>query len=439
MINKNSILKKLYSLHRYGIKLGLERTLYLLEKSGSPHLHFPSIHIAGTNGKGTTASAIASILQEAGYKTGLYTSPHIWQFNERIRINGIKISDDDLVEIADFYLKIAEGSESTFFEITTAIAFKHFAENKVDIAVIETGMGGRFDSTNVLKPLLSVITGIDFDHEEFLGTTLEEIALEKAGIIKPSTPAIINESRHHLRQVFKDKADSVSAMCVFVDNSRILQEEFLPDVSMKCCMNTASGVIKDLEFPLAGKHQSANLATIFTTIDILSQDYIIKETAIRAGLSKIIENTGLRCRIDPVSKEPLIVVDVAHNPDGIRRTIETLTMCFGSNQEWNIVFGAMSDKAIEAMLAEMKSLCKKLIPVSLQTERAAAAAEITAAAVSHGISVAEPSTPAVEFEKALGSSEKTLIIGSFYLAAELPEGKITAELCNRIRINKKIN
>ncbi|MBI3259291.1 MAG: bifunctional folylpolyglutamate synthase/dihydrofolate synthase, partial [Ignavibacteriae bacterium] len=195
----SEILTRLFSLHRFGIKPGLERTLSLLELLENPHTKFPSIHVAGTNGKGSTSSMLAAILTAAGYKTGLYTSPHIREFNERIRINGVPISDVDIARFAVPLLDESEKASTTFFEITTVMAFAYFAEQKVDIAIIETGLGGRLDSTNVILPEVSIITSIDLDHTQYLGLTLESITGEKAAIIKPETPVVIAEPRTTLR------------------------------------------------------------------------------------------------------------------------------------------------------------------------------------------------------------------------------------------------
>ncbi len=203
---KEEILAHLFSLQRFGIKPGLERTQHLLNFLGNPQNSFPSVHIAGTNGKGSVCSMLASVFMEAGYKTALYTSPHLVRFNERIRVNIIEISDNDIIRLAEILMPEGEKIGATFFEITTAMAFRYFAEQKVNVAVIETGLGGRFDSTNVLKPLLSVITSLDIDHTEYLGKTIKDIAFEKAGIIKENTPVIVSRNSTEAISVIKEKS-----------------------------------------------------------------------------------------------------------------------------------------------------------------------------------------------------------------------------------------
>ncbi|MBK7987093.1 MAG: hypothetical protein IPK11_09300 [Ignavibacteria bacterium] len=202
----DTVLTRMFALHRHGIKPGLERIEELMQQSGRPHTKFPSIHVAGTNGKGSVCSILAAILSAAGYRVGLYTSPHVRHFRERIRINGVPITDEEIIDLAAPMIANAEKTKTTFFEITTAMAFQYFAQKKVDIAIIETGMGGRLDATNVLHPLVSVITSIDYDHTDFLGTSLTSIAEEKAGIIKYKVPAVTGEPRQNLRPCFERKS-----------------------------------------------------------------------------------------------------------------------------------------------------------------------------------------------------------------------------------------
>ncbi len=327
MSKKEKILNKLFSLQRFGIKPGLERTLKLSEYIGSPHLKFPSVHVAGTNGKGSVCAMLASILMEAGYEVGLNTSPHLLNFNERIRINHTDISGDEMVELAEKLLIGEEKWGCTFFEITTVMAFEHFAKNNVDIAIIETGMGGRFDSTNILSPLLSIITSIDLDHKEYLGNTLEEIAFEKAGIIKENTPVVIAKYPISVKNVFLDKANELKSK-LFDSSELCLFENHIynPDFSQTFDLKFKETSIKNITIGLAGEHQLGNVAEVLTAIDFLTVDrrqltvdskevktqnqklklknrYLINEHDIRNGMLKLISNTGLRGRIEPFFQE----------------------------------------------------------------------------------------------------------------------------------------
>ena len=223
--SKKEVLDKLFSLHRFGIKPGLERTLSLLKFIGNPHLKLKFVHVAGTNGKGSVCSTIFSILFEAGYKVGLYTSPHIFDFSERIRINDICITEDEIIDFSNLIIPFALELGATFFEVTTVMAFYFFEKNNVDIAVIETGMGGSYDSTNVIYPLLSIITKIDMDHQEFLGDTIEKIAGEKAGIIKANTPVIIGNNTYQVQNILNSKANS--------ENSPIIDTNLIENIELK--------------------------------------------------------------------------------------------------------------------------------------------------------------------------------------------------------------
>lgn len=413
--NKQEFLDKLYALHRFGIKPGLERTLKLLENCGNPHLSIPAAHVAGTNGKGSVCSALASILTEAGYTTGLYTSPHLIDFNERIRINGKKISDEDIFKIGSKLFDKSDKIGSTFFEITTVLAFDYFARANVDIAIIETGMGGRFDSTNVLSPLLSIITQIDIDHTEYLGDTLEKIAFEKAGIIKPGKAVIISDNHPKLRQVFNIRAQEINAPIIFaLDDSPVNIIENLSELRLLIENNS-----KIYEADLSGSCQAENLSAVFAGLDVLRENFNISDDNIKKGLANIRKNTGLKSRIEMIREEPPLIIDAAHNPAGIKTLVSTIRNSVYGDMKWNIVFGAMADKDIKEILRTFRPICKTMLACSPKIDRALTADKLMEYANEAGIencfvfqSVEEATRRALEL------NEAALIAGSFYLIGE---------------------
>ena len=267
-MKKNQLLEKLFSLHRFGIKPGLERISLLLNEFGNPQNQYKKIHIAGTNGKGTVASTVASILQESGFKVGLYTSPHFLSFNERIKVNGVNIDDESVCKLIEKMFELAK--DFTFFDFTTALAFIFFASQNVDYAVVEAGMGGRFDSTNIIIPELSVITQIDLDHREYLGNTIEEIAFEKAGIIKENIKCIIAEQKHNIHDIFKRVAAEKQSKLILIEERYFAKEiKFNMDLSTEFTALTPTNEYR-IHSPLSGKHQIGNLITAIAAIENLS-------------------------------------------------------------------------------------------------------------------------------------------------------------------------
>lgn len=416
----SSILTRLFSLHRFGIKPGLERTLSLLELLDNPHTKFPSIHVAGTNGKGSTCSMLSSVLTAAGYKTGLYTSPHIREFNERIRVNGQPISSDDIARLALPLLDESEKAATTFFEITTAMAFAYFAEQNVDIAVIETGLGGRLDSTNVLTPEVSIITSIDLDHTQYLGLTLESITNEKAAIIKPDTQALIAEPRIKLRPIFAKRAAEVNAPITFIQDD--YSAEILGwhrDFSMVVNVQTPFGRIANLQCSVAGYHQINNILAAIAALDTIHYKFPIDEKALRLGLANIGELSGLAARIQLIRNEPPLVIDVGHNPAGLKKLVETLALCGYPDVQWNVVFGVMADKNVEEMLSILKPVTAHLYATAPVYDRALASGELAEKARTIGIrSVTVTDSVAKAVREAITTQNPTLIAGSFYLADE---------------------
>ncbi|MEK6681775.1 MAG: folylpolyglutamate synthase/dihydrofolate synthase family protein [Nitrospirota bacterium] len=372
----------LYDLQKYGIKFGLGNTIRLMSMMDNPHLRFKSIHIAGTNGKGSTAAMIASVLQEAGYKVGLYTSPHLINFTERIRASGREISEEKVIELTDELrsrlaaVEVSDCKEEkftpTFFEFTTTIAFTYFAEEKIDIAVIETGMGGRLDSTNVINPLVSVITPIDYDHKEFLGDTISAIANEKAGIIKERGVVVSSPQRGEAEKVIWDVSLNKNARLLVVGKDASVIEK---SCGLDGCRFDYKGInaeFKDIGIGLAGRHQIINAATAILTLEVLSNLHKgglftkINEAAIRDGLKK----TRWEGRLEIVSRKPLILLDGAHNPSAARRLREFLQEILG-NKKIILVLGILSDKDIDGILSELVPISEKIIVTRPDYYRAA--------------------------------------------------------------------
>ena len=417
------LLQRLFSLHRFGIRPGLERIEYLVKLLGNPQNTYPVIHVAGTNGKGSVSSMLASVFASAGYRVGLYTSPHIRRFNERIRVNGTEIPDDDIARIVAPLLAEAEKEHTTFFEITTATAFRYFAEQHVDIAVIETGMGGRLDATNIVQPLASVITSIDFDHSEYLGSTLEAIAGEKAGIIKPNAPVILGERREKLWGVFADKAASMGSPVVIVPRFYYTQPlEFRPDFSMNLHLETPSQNYEVVECGLAGRSQAGNIATVVATLHAVAEKLPVEEQHLREGLRLVRKNAGLHGRIELLRGFPPLVLDVGHNPACMRHLARTLHDCGYGATRWTTVFGVMADKETGEMLETIAGFSRRIITAAAHTGRAMHAEELAERARNAGIFyVTAAQTVAEAVRIALETGEPLLITGSFYVADEALE------------------
>jgi dihydrofolate synthase/folylpolyglutamate synthase len=321
-----------------------------------PHKRFKSIHIAGTNGKGSVSHMLAAILQTAGYKTGLYTSPHLKDFRERIRIDGEMVTEEFIIDFTERIKTISEKIEPSFFEITVAMAFEYFAEKKVDIAVIETGLGGRFDSTNIITPELSVITNIGWDHMNILGDGLEKIAFEKAGIIKQNIAVIIGEVLPETEKVFNDVANERNAVLSIAQDERQAinwnwkKYELIVEVAQK---HKTDHQLYHLDLP--GIYQTKNLITVLETCSHLQRNgWNIEEPDIRTGLQHTKKLTGLHGRWDVIHQHPLIVLDVAHNEDGIKMLMEQVEVT--DHDHLHIVLGVVKDKEIETILALLPRL-----------------------------------------------------------------------------------
>jgi dihydrofolate synthase/folylpolyglutamate synthase len=417
------ILNYLYDLQLFGIKTGLQNIEALLMYLGNPENHFPSIHIAGTNGKGSTASMIASILTASGYRTGLYTSPHLVDFAERIRIDGKKIPEEAIVQYTIHLKPVIDKNKATFFEATTAIAFQYFSDENVDVAVIETGLGGRLDATNVIAPLLSIITNIDIDHTEYLGKTYSSIAFEKGGIIKPFIPCLTAATDRGALNCLKRIAKSNRSKLIRVD------QEASFDVQTKS-LNGILGSLKtnhhrydDLFVSLAGDHQASNTLLTVVAIEFIKEIECFSKITkkwIRKGLSSIQEYSGLRGRIDVLNRSPLIIADVAHNPAGVKALVNSLQNLLVAKSV--LLFGVMKDKNYDEIIDLLVPITRLVIAVSPRTDRALDCKSIVKefhkrsiiaikeGSVGDGINVAT---------RERRKNEPILAIGSHYLVGEL--------------------
>lgn len=329
----------------------LTNALKISNHLGEPHTRFKSIHVAGTNGKGSTSHMLASILQEAGYRVGLYTSPHLKDFRERIRINGKVISKQFVIGFIKRNKTFFEANNLSFFEMTVGMAFDYFAGQKVDIAVIEVGLGGRLDSTNVIMPELSVITNIGFDHVQFLGDTLEKIAAEKAGIIKENIPIVIGETQKETQTVFKEKAKLTNSDIYFADQ----------------LIDTV------LESDLKGAYQIHNIKTVIQSVTVLRKSgYQISDNALKSGLLKVTQNTGLQGRWQILGEKPKIICDTAHNKEGLSFVLKQLQL--ETYDKLHIVFGVVKDKDVDSIISLFPMnagyyFCKPNVPRGLDVDK----------------------------------------------------------------------
>lgn len=398
-------------------KEGLQNTLALDKHFNHPHTNFKTIHIAGTNGKGSCSHSLASILQEAGYKVGLYTSPHLVDFRERIRVNGQCISKERVVKFVKDERKFFEPLHPSFFELTTALAFKYFDEQKVDIAIIEVGLGGRLDCTNIISPILSIITNISFDHTQFLGDTLAKIAAEKAGIIKKGVPVIIGEANEETRPVFQSKANEVNSVIVFAeDNAIVTSSSPIVDGGRRYNLSNNSTLVGEL----LGDYQERNMNTILCACNILKQMNIIKnDDVIAKGLTNICKNTGLLGRWQTIQNNPTVVCDTGHNVGGWNYLAPQI-----KRQQCNqlrIVFGMVDDKDINSV---MFLLPKNAIYYWTQAEskRAIKAERVAEIAIKHDLRGEIFDNVEVAYTKALQDSNKddfVFVGGSSYIVADL--------------------
>ena len=415
-MNYNETIEYLYSstpvFERVGAsayKEGLGNTIALDNHLGNPHRLYKTVHVAGTNGKGSTSHTLAAILQKAGMKVGLYTSPHLVDFRERIRINGIQVPEQYVVDFVKDNREFFEPLHPSFFELTTAMAFKYFAEQKVDIAVIEVGLGGRLDCTNIISPVLSVITNISFDHTGFLGDTLEKIAGEKAGIIKPGTPVVIGEYTDETKPVFVKKAEEMNAPITFAQDK--------------------AGDYPMPEFELHGACQEKNAQTILTVCDELCRIGLLGANAsdcISSGFAHVCEMTGLRGRWEKIQDSPLVICDTGHNLAGWEFLAPQIRRVYESRKAGNpaarlrIVFGMVDDKDITSVISLLPAEADYYF-CQATTHRAIPVEKVVALASGHGLHGEGYDSVEKAYRKAMEDAEECDFIfvgGSCYVVAD---------------------
>ncbi|MDX2172989.1 MAG: folylpolyglutamate synthase/dihydrofolate synthase family protein [Bacteroidota bacterium] len=332
-------------------KADLNNTHKIVEVLNHPQKKIKCIHVAGTNGKGSSSHMLAAILQQAGYKTGLYTSPHLIDFRERIKINGKLIPKKYVVDFVEKHKTEFEKIEPSFFEWTVGLAFDYFANQKVDIAVIEVGLGGRLDSTNVIMPLVSLITNISFDHVNLLGNTLQKIATEKAGIIKPKTPVVVSQTQAEIKNVFTSIAKKQKAPIYFADNNfKVVNHKTEKGLLKILVLNKESKKELNYSLDLTGSYQLKNIVGVLEIIKILkTNNFNIPEKAIKSALKNVCSLTGLLGRWQQLSKNPLIILDTGHNEDGIKQVLKNISNI--KYKHLNFVFGAVNDKDVSKILS----------------------------------------------------------------------------------------
>ena len=348
----------LYSLlpayHRIGLaayKNNLDNTLLLDEYFGHPHLNFRTVHVAGTNGKGSVSHMIASVMQDAGYRTGLYTSPHLKDFRERIRINGRMIGEENVISFVAQNNDLIKKVQPSFFELTVALAINYFARMKIDVAVMETGMGGRLDSTNIITPELSVITNIGHDHMEFLGDSIAAVAGEKAGIIKQGVPVVIGETQNQTSRVFRDRAAAMKAPVTFADqiySCRLGSVSDDPVMRQFTLRDLRDDTVRVGLTPLGGDAQRKNIQTVAAAVDILSVTFGLSCENLLKGVADVVTSTGLQGRWQILSQSPLTVCDTGHNREGLQYVVRQLKKT--RKQALHMIIGFVNDKDLSSVL-----------------------------------------------------------------------------------------
>jgi len=413
-----------------GFKKGLGNTEALAAALGHPETQFKSVHVAGTNGKGSSSHLLAAVLQSAGYKVGLYTSPHLREFTERIRVNGQELAPDYLVSWVEKHRGLFAEVQPSFFEMCVALAFDYFAAEQVDVAVVEVGLGGRLDSTNIITPLVSLITNISYDHQAMLGDTLPEIAGEKAGIIKPGRPVVVSQTQPEVAPVFEAKAQQEGSPLLFADTRYVAQ----PTAETVAADSAGAGVqvlevyregqlyLANVALGLLGDYQRLNLPGVLATLDELrAQGFIVPERAIRQGLREVTRLTGLRGRWSIIGQRPLVVADTGHNEAGLRLVLAQLARV--PHGHLHLVIGTVNDKDVTKVLALLPRqatyyFCQADIP------RALPADELAALATAAGLTgrTYGPVPVAVAAARAAAAPDDVIFIGgSTFVVAEVAE------------------
>jgi dihydrofolate synthase/folylpolyglutamate synthase len=405
------------------MKFGLRSTRLLLAALGHPHHAYPSLHVAGTNGKGSTAAMLASVCMESGYRTGLYTSPHLVRFTERIRVDGREIPEQAVAESTHTLIPLIERLHATFFEVVTAIAFRYFADERVDVAVVETGLGGRLDSTNVITPLVSVITTIGLDHSEYLGTSLTSIAREKAGIMKAGVPCVTGADQRQVLAVFRRSAARLGVRCHRA--GELVQVE--PAGGGKRGLRISGATMGEaVVVPgLHGEYQLANVRLAAAVCELLMRRRRgsplgrISRASVMRGLRRTVRNSGIRGRFETVRTRGRVILDVAHNPSAVRVLVSSIRK--RGERNLPVVFGVMQDKDYRGMLQELGGVASVVVPVQPATSRALPLARLRAAAVAAGLRTAAGGTVRQGVRAGLeltGRSGTLLVTGSHYVVGE---------------------
>ncbi len=403
------------------LKMDLSNTIALCAALGNPQHRFRTIHVAGTNGKGSVSHMLASIMQEAGFKTGLYTSPHLKDFRERIRINGEMIPTEEVVHFTENIKDLIEALEPSFFEVTVAMAFDHFAKENVEVAIIETGLGGRLDSTNIIQPEISIITNIGLDHVQLLGNTLGLIAAEKAGIIKAKIPAVIGQTHVETAAVFETMARQLDAPIVFADAiwGTAAQSITPGNISIELT-GIRDGSTRKFNADLAGIYQADNIRTVITAIDLLiERGWKVKEEDIAKGIAFAKKNTGLHGRWEVINTAPIVILDVAHNTEGIKQVVQQINAT--AFEKLFIILGMSKDKDVEAVITQLPKqaiygFTQAQIPRALTIEELE---KMASSASLNGQSYPDVNTAIEDTLKMAGPNDLVLVCGSVFVVGEV--------------------
>ncbi|SHG38608.1 dihydrofolate synthase / folylpolyglutamate synthase [Chryseolinea serpens] len=402
------------------LKNDLTNTLKLCEALGNPQKKFKSIHVAGTNGKGSTSHMLASVFQSAGYKTGLYTSPHLKEFTERIRVNGAEIEKSFVVDFVERVKPLIAQIEPSFFEITVVMAFDYFVFCGIDIAIVEVGLGGRLDSTNVILPELSVITNIGWDHKDILGDTLEKIAAEKAGIIKPNVPVVISERQPGIDKVFLDRAKKQKATLFFASEEYHVEQRVVDGHVTLEVLRDREVLLNEITLPLQGFYQRRNIAGVLKAVNLMrGMGWTITSQQLRQGLEQVVQQTGLKGRWQILSQHPLTVCDTGHNVDGIHEVVRQIGA--QTYRKLFMVIGMVKDKDIRDVLALLPKdanyyFCQAKIPRALD---AGSLSDMALAAGLTGKVVVDVNEALGEARKQATKEDMIFIGGSTFVVAEI--------------------
>jgi len=426
-MNYKECMSYIHGLNKFGMNFGLSRTERILELLGDPHKRIKFIHVAGTNGKGSTTAIISSILKAAGYKTGMFTSPFLEEFEERIQINGNNIPKEHLIRYTEMVREVidqvaAEGmGHPTEFEVITCIMFKYFSDMEVDFGVIEVGLGGTLDSTNVLTPVLSVITSISYDHMNVLGNTIQKIAAEKAGIIKEGIPAVIYPQEKETLKVIQEKAEKCKSQLYYID---IDNSSFLQVINKDSrILQRVRYILKDeeiiLDLPLLGKHQITNCLTALTAVKALEIQCGIEidDNSIKKGIESVI----WKGRMEVMRYNPLVVIDGAHNIDGIKKLKENLKTYFSYNN-LILILGILADKQVDEMIKEICPEAKEVIAVTPNSERAELSEVLRDKILENNVNAISKNSYEDAYRYALsrlGEGDMLLISGSLYMIGDM--------------------